>query len=470
MSLYGREHFSKKESEIMWTKIEVFQGDQKTIRLPGSFAINTGSTKEIQLGGRATAARIEYRNDLEWTGENSFGNPGKILLSDKLRDELLLAESQVYQLIITASRMILGPVIGLLLGSETHCYNPGHMTKYSDRFGIYSQIGGLIYAFSPEYIDWEDQYAYGLYYNQERAFWEYGCFPLPEVVYRRDFHTAPDVIRRLNHYTKGRLFNSYRFSKLELYDFIRQNTDLCGYLPPTEYLLKFDQIRKFLELYHKVILKPVHLSRGRGICIIEKRDSGYKVADFRYKRQLDYELYDDKLLERLFRAFPDFFNQYLIQKYIPLATIQDSPFDIRAVMQKRPDLGWECTGIECRVSNNGYLTNISKGGYALPVDQALKQAAVTDAAALTGRIKRLCRDFCLYMDTFGEHFAEFGMDVAIDNAEKLWLIEANVFPSFKGFQSMEPETYLSIRYHPMLYATSLTRFGGGLEVPPLSGV
>ena len=455
----------------MWTKIEVVQGDQKTICLPESFAINTGSTKEIQLGGRTTVASIEYRNNFEWTGVNSFDNPGKILLSDKLRDELLLEESLIYQIIITASRISFGPVIGLLLGNETHCYNPAHMTKYSDRFGVYPRIVGLIYAFSPEYIDWEDQYAYGLYYNQERALWEYGCFPLPEVIYRRDFHTDPDVIRRLNQYTKGRLFNSYRFSKLELHDFIRQNAELGGYLPPTEYLRGFDQIRRFLDLHYKVILKPVNLSRGRGICIIEKRNSGYKVVDFRCKNQLAYELYDDRLLEHFFKAFPDFFDQYLIQKYIPLATINGSPFDIRVVMQKRPDREWMCSGIECRVSNNGYLTNISKGGYALPLSQALQRAEVTDSVALTGRIKGLCRDFCLYMDTFGEHFAEFGMDVAIDNAEKLWLIEANVFPSFKGFQSMDPQTYLFIRYQPMLYANSLTRFGGGLlQVPSWSGV
>jgi glutathione synthase/RimK-type ligase-like ATP-grasp enzyme len=453
------ENNSLKESEIMWTKIQVVHGNQKIIYLPASFAMNNGLTTEIQLGGRSTEADIEYREDFEWVAANSFENPGKIMLTDKLKDELLLAESLVYQVQITASRIDFGPVIGLLLGNATQRYHPAHMMKYSDRFGIYPQIGGLIYAFSPGFINWEEDCAFGLYYNPDAAAWEYGNFPLPEVIYRRDFHTDPEVIQRLDRYTKGRLFNSYRFTKVELFDFVRQDAGLRNYLPPTEYLTGFEQLMQFLNLYRKVILKPVHLSRGRGICVIEKTDSKYKVMDFRCKAPVAYELYDDQLLEHFFQVFREFFANYLIQKYIALAEIDNSPFDIRAVMHKRPDRKWVCSGIECRVSHNGYLTNISKGGHALPLDLALQQASMSDAAVLTEEIDRLCRNFCTYMDTSGEHYAEFGLDIAIDAEHRLWLIEANVFPSFKGFKQIDLDTYLSIRYHPMLYASSLTHFG-----------
>jgi glutathione synthase/RimK-type ligase-like ATP-grasp enzyme len=330
------------------------------------------------------------------------------------------------------------------------------MMKYSDRFGIYHQVGGLIYAFSPMFINWNNLSAYGLYYNYDTALWEYGCFPLPEVIYRRDFHSDPGLIKRLVKYTGGRLFNSYRFTKYELYDFIKLNSELEKYLPPTEYSLEFDQIKKFITCHNKVILKPIHLSRGRGICIIEKISSKYKVIDFRPRTPIVYELYNDELLENFFGIYQDLFDKYLIQKYIPLAKIGNSPFDVRVVMQKRSDKEWGCTGIECRVSNNGYLTNISRGGYALPLGEALQQAFTTNYELLQEQINELCRNCCLHLDTSGEHFAEFGLDIAIDTDKKLWLIEANVFPSFKGFKKMNPDTYLSIRYNPLLYASSLT--------------
>ncbi|HEX3027243.1 MAG TPA: YheC/YheD family protein [Clostridia bacterium] len=74
------------------------------------------------------------------------------------------------------------------------------------------------------------------------------------------------------------------------------------------------------------------------------------------------------------------------------------------------------------------------------------------------KILDLCRKICVYLDTSGHHYAELGIDIAIDRDQNLWLIEANVFPSFKGFKKIDRETYLRIRYSPMIYARSLTGF------------
>lgn len=444
----------------MWAKIKVVHCDQKIVYLPSTLAPQCGPTTILIFGGKSTQTNIQCQDGLKPTTENSFENPCEIKLSDKLRDELNIPGTPVYQIKVTDSYITFGPVIGLLLGNATHRYNPIHMMKYSDRFGIYHKVGGLIYAFSPKFINWREQTAYGLYYNYDTELWEYGCFPLPEVIYRRDFHSDPDLIKRLVKYTGGRLFNSYRFNKYELYDFIRLNDELKKHLPPTEYSQEFDQIKEFINYHNKVILKPINLSRGRGICVIEKIDSKYKVIDFRPKRPTVYELYNDELLENFFDVYQeDLFNDYLIQKYIPLSKIGNSPFDVRVVMQKGPDQDWGCTGIECRVSNNGYLTNISRGGYALPLDEALQLALIGDKDLLSQQIGELSREICLYLENSGEYFAEFGLDIGIDIDQKLWLIEVNVFPSFKGFKKMDLDTYLSIRYTPMLYAASLTQFG-----------
>ncbi len=442
----------------MWIKIAIVHHDQKIIYLPQFLASDCGPATVIQFGGNSTRAGIERRDDPGSPDGNSFETPARITISDKLRDELLIAETPVYQLKITDYHITLGPVIGLMLGDATHRYTPMHMIKYSDRFGVYHQVGGLIYAFSPKLVNWENHTVYGLYYNNDTALWEYGNFPLPEVIYRRDFHSEPVLIKRLIEYTGGKLFNSYRFTKDELFNFIKQNGELRNYLPPTEYPLEYKRLRQFIDLHHKVILKPVHLSRGRGICVIEKTDSKYKVIDFRPRHPIIYELYNDDLFLNFFNIYPDLFDKYMIQKYIPLSRIGNSPFDIRVVMQKRADRKWGCAGIECRVSNNGYLTNISRGGYALSLGEALQQAGIKDNESLMEQINELCQKICLYLDTSGEHFAEFGIDIAVDNEQKLWLIEANVFPSFKGFKKINTDTYLSIRYNPLLYAASLTQF------------
>ncbi len=128
----------------------------------------------------------------------------------------MIPETLIYQAKIERNNIIIGPVIGFLLGIHNHDYSLGHMKKYSDRLGIYNKVGGLICAFSSVSIDWEKRTVYGLYYNSKNYKWEYGIFPLPNVIYRRDFHQSQEIIDKLLTATNGRLFNSYRFTKLEL--------------------------------------------------------------------------------------------------------------------------------------------------------------------------------------------------------------------------------------------------------------
>lgn len=442
----------------MWTKIEITPFESEIIYLPTQMAIGR-KTIVVKFGDKTILASVEHYDDLTLTDDNSYKNPGKIKISDKLKSQLLIPDMLVYQVIANDISITFGPIIGFLLGIHTHRYNPSHMRKYSDRLGIYNEVGGLIYAFSPKSINWKAHTAYGLFYNIVSEAWEYGCFPLPEAIYRRDFHSSPKLIKRLIKITNGKLFNSYRFTKYELYDYIKTNTELSSYLPPTQLLTNFEQVRRFIEIYPKIILKPTDLSRGRGICIIERFDKNYKLTDYRYKEPMISVLHDYEAFENFFTLNQSLFDKYIVQQYLPLARIGSSLYDVRVVMQKQKDKSWFCTGIECRVSINSLLTNISRGGYALTLDEALSRSFDSDYEMLPQQIKDFCQKFCVFMDILGEHFAEFGIDVAIDINKNLWLIEANVFPSFKGFKLTDRQTYLSIRYKSLIYALSLTQFG-----------
>lgn len=447
----------------MWCQIEVTPSAELTVALPASLAQKCGQTAAVRFGARTAQARVEtdaLPGPVSQTHAKAAGVTAEtVRLSSGLRDRLLIPETPVYRFTVAEGAVAFGPVIGLLLGIHTQRYNPRHMRKYSDRMGIYPKVGGLIYAFSPKSVDWEDDTAYGLCYNIRSGEWEYGCFPLPDVVYRRDFHCAQWMIDRLRERTGGRLFNSTRFTKFDLYRYIGGNEELRSFLPATEQTESFEQVMRFMKRFPKVILKPVDLSRGRGICVMEQIGDACRITDYRYRTPVVSVLYGEESLERYFAINRDFFSHYLIQQYLQLARIGDSLFDIRVVMQKGGDRIWRCSGIECRVSGeHSHLTNISRGGYALTLREALERSFHGDAGDIPQRIDEFCVKFCRHMDTLGEHFAEFGMDVAVDTDRRLWLIEANVFPSFKGFRTMDRETYLAIRYTPLLYALSLTQF------------
>ena len=70
----------------------------------------------------------------------------------------------------------------------------------------------------------------------------------------------------------------------------------------------------------------------------------------------------------------------------------------------------------------------------------------------------VCQKFCDLMDKTEEHYAEFGLDIALDERGYPWLLEANIFPSFRGFKEMDYEMYLKIRYQPLFYAVQIQGF------------
>lgn len=443
----------------MWVKFEVIPSEGVVLYLPSSWPEQAEASMLVQFGyGHSIKATVQYTEDLEHIMDSTYDNPEILRISYDLYKKLLLQESLIYRVKVTDESMSIGPVIGLLLGIHTDRYNPKHMKKYSDRLGVYDQIGGLIYAFSPKSVNWEKYEAFGLFYNIATKEWEYGCYPLPEVIYRRDFHSSPEYIEKLAEITEGRLFNSYRFSKMELYDYLIKDEELKELLPATELSVNFQQVEKFIDRYQKVILKPIDLSRGRGMCVIEKFASFYQITDYRNKIPSTSILDSESALRQFFDQNKGFFHKYLIQKYLHLAKIGTSIFDIRVVMQKHAGRIWGCTGIECRVSNNIHLTNISRGGYALTLQKTLEKAFEKDEDGLAEKIDLFCHKICDQMDQMGHHFAEFGMDIAVDEQKNIWLIEVNVFPSFKGFEKTDYDTYLKIRFTPLLYALSLTQF------------
>lgn len=449
----------------MWISLEVIPSEHKVIFLPKQ-VMGSNRLNVIKFGEKIVYSYFVLTEDTAGSQENSYEKPMKIKISDKLKNELMIPDSLVYQMIIKDSQVIIGPVIGFLLGNHNYLYNPKHMEKYSDRFGVYNRIGGLIYAFTPKSIIWERNIVYGLYYNVKSSKWEYGIFPLPTVVYRRNFHTDQRTINKLIKLTNNRLFNSSRFTKFDLYKRLSKNEELLKYVPPTEISSSYKQVKSFIDKQNSIILKPVDLSRGRGICLIEKNNTGYKINDYRTKVPEEIILKDDDSLKKFFDNNESFFNKYLIQKRIALATIDDCRYDIRVVMQKNEKHLWQCTGIECRVGgSHSLVTNISRGGCALTLEDALKKSfeEPTDYDLLIKQVHELSEKLAVYLDTSDQHYSEFGMDIAVDINKNLWIIEVNVFPSFKGFKKMDYPIYLKIRHTPLLYALSLTEFKDSIK-------
>jgi glutathione synthase/RimK-type ligase-like ATP-grasp enzyme len=210
----------------------------------------------------------------------------------------------------------------------------------------------------------------------------------------------------------------------------------------------------------KVILKPVNLSRGRGIFIVESEKNGLFLTDYSLSVKRRYKASNFEDLYQMLRELGVHEQSYLYQTYIPLLKVSDRSFDVRVVMQKYKNMNWICSGIECRVAKeNEELTNISRGGDAMTLEDVIRKSNNhLSYTAVEKNIMKLCQNFCSLINKQNHHFGEFGLDIALDENGYPWILEANIFPSFKGFKQLDYDTYLKIGYQPLFYAVELQGF------------
>ncbi len=167
----------------MWVNIDVVSNDKSVIFLPEKLASEYSSEVQLCFGKRSSEAIVIASKDIKIQKENTFEKPLKIAITNKIKRRLQIPTGLTYKIKFNADKIEIGPVIGLLLGNRNHIYNKRYMVKYSDRCGIYKEVGGLLCAFSPRSIDWNNFLAYGLYYDPKDNEWKYGRFPIPSTIF-----------------------------------------------------------------------------------------------------------------------------------------------------------------------------------------------------------------------------------------------------------------------------------------------
>lgn len=401
------------------------------------------------------------------TGDGqSREHPVSVLVGKGLVKRLQMRTEPVYQLLRSDGCLEIGPVVGLWV--SVHNFQRISQRRPDRIARIYARTGGLFCVMESGQISPEKGRAAGLYYHPESGQWRQGNLPLPAVVYRRVFSRTPSGLAPRQLLPGVRFFNSRRHTKWELYQLGKRDPLVAPHLPDTVRVDQGDEVLAMVQKYGAVVLKPEHLSRGRGILFLEREaDGGFWLTGARQKGQGGQRLMEGSLVNYIRRTLVG--RRYLCQQRIDLARVGQAPFDIRVMMQRIPSGEWRCTGILCRVAGEGNLvTNVARGGQGIWLQEALTAAFGSQAdldEARTGLL-RLAEAVCQMMDRTGEEYGEFGLDLALDQSGTLWLIEANVLPACKAFRQLDPALHRRIRLIPWLYAIALGGFETGLSDTP----
>jgi hypothetical protein len=445
---------------VFWIKIKPYSCKKYEVKVPGILAGIIQTIPQIlKFGVKEEACEVISFEDSVPIWNSSYHYPIEIFLSDSLIEKMHIPADLIYQIRFEEKRAVIGPSIGFLLGEKVQQYHLRYMDKFLDRFGEYERFGGVVIAFSTKSIDWKEQIAYGMVYDFAQKQWRYDSAPIPNSLYRRNFHQDNYFISLLKELTNDNLFNSYHFKKSDLYT-LKHELEIKNHLPETYLLRDFQALLDFLYLKKKIILKPASLSRGRGIFILEVNEGEISLTDYRESEKVHRQFTMAEDLKIYLEQTGILKQDYIYQTYISLLKVENRPFDVRIVMQKYNKMKWFCTGIECRVAKeNEDLTNIARGGDAMTLEEVIKKTGLpVTFSTIYNNIMSLCQRFCQLMDQFEEHFAEFGIDIALDETGYPWLLEANIYPSFKGFKRLDYETYLKIRYQPLFYAVQIQDF------------
>jgi hypothetical protein len=382
-------------------------------------------------------------------------------LSKDLSKDFVLPDSIPYKIRFEDRSIYIGPIIGLLLVTNNKTLTPEFLSIYKDYLLSYNEVKGLIFMGSSEGINTENKTIKGYFYKPDSdESWTSGVFPYPDAIYRRvgiSDHKYADLIMHIG----DRIFNTYFFDKWELWQCLSPYEEIKQHLPHTEKLTDTDSLVKMLEQHDSVYLKKLFGEKSLGIYRVDKLGNNYQFID-RMRNQNIISSIEE--LSKFLNEITQKNGPYLIQQTIKVKNFENRSFDMRVVLQKNEKKEWYCTGIIARFGGKGSIaSNIGLGGLAMRGQEALKQVFnLEEEAAIMkeNEIISVCKEACETLNKTIGHYGDLGIDVVIDENQKIWILEINKlhYHHYPIYALKDKQMYLDIASTPIRYAGALAGF------------
>ncbi|MHA6482511.1 YheC/YheD family protein [Paenibacillus sp. strain BS8-2] len=215
---------------------------------------------------------------------------------------------------------------------------------------------------------------------------------------------------------------------------LRSSRTVAAYVPHTSQF-KRSHLVSMMARYTTVYCKPTAGSGGKGILRVKKQGNNYLLQSS--SGQSKHRTIDS-LYEHMKKRISN--RSYLLQKGISLAKTKGNPFDIRVMVQKTNGGKWVSTALFTKIGRPGMVaTNYNQGGnvgFFAPTMGGAGFGAdrIKDKEA---ELKRLGRQVGHVFDQHGKGFRELGLDVALEQGGRAWILEVNTSPQFYPLKQMK---------------------------------
>ncbi|WP_155752495.1 YheC/YheD family protein [Scytonema sp. UIC 10036] len=195
-------------------------------------------------------------------------------------------------------------------------------------------------------------------------------------------------------------------------------------------------VDSFLNYSNCIYIKPIRGHGGKNIAIVKQsqynRESLYLITESCTPVKRKY------LLETLKTEFKP--SSYLLQPKAKVVEVNNSHFDVRAIVQNSGNANYQVTGMGVRIgSKNSWITNINGDGKAISIYELREFYQKNYGKSIDSEIVRIT-DICLKCsykihEKFGD-FAEVGFDILLTLDKGPIVLEANSQPGRKIFKAI----------------------------------
>lgn len=354
-------------------------------------------------------------------------------VSQDVADALMIPNNLSLSLRFNPSNaeLAIGPMIGIKANSEDLAAANllEDQTRYFQRTVLAAQkIGAFAYVFNPNDVHVAEGIIHARILSGDGKTWKNVTVPLPDIIFDRNYEEYPEAIgRALEHIpcVNPPEFTNYIANKATISNILAENQRLEPYVPETRTFTGIRDIKDMLEKHKTVYLKPVWGQQSYGIVRIQRLENGqyrYNYTEPNPETRLGawttpkVETDLNKILRVTEKARSNF-DTYIVQEGINMAREKDGDsLEIRFLVQRGSDgqlmvSGWE-------EGEKAWWTKV----FAETFGEQYKDAIATNSANLA---KALALQI---QSSYGGHFGQMSIQIAVDTQGKSWYLEANPLP------------------------------------------
>lgn len=410
---------------------KTFQENFQTIYMNSSlmryWGIEQTESIHLYMGNRCIKVTVEAKEV-----ENSH-----VFMSDGLMASIPIPKmtyrflSQYDQM---TKRLYIGPIFAVV--TEVTESNDGipnfhSLTSFVEELHLITHMaGGLFYVFQLK--DFSKEKIDGWYYDGER--WKKSLIIPPNAIYNRIHSRKIEASSFFEEFIANLsiqhipMFNHSFLSKWEIHQILRAEDVLHPHLPDTSIFCE-ETLHSYLTKHQSIFIKPINGSLGRNIYQLSKIDGKLIVKLSSKNETVEFQTEAEflKWFQKRTTAVT-----FIIQQAIPLITYENRHLDFRVLCHKNHHDQWKITSMVSRVSAKGqFVSNIAKGGDLLSPTKPL--SLLFDEKTVQSKLD-LIKELSLEIARSISHsslgyIGELGIDIGMDKAGNLWVIEVNSKPS-----------------------------------------